>query len=185
MAWSPQARAAAIASRKAHAHGRTKPGGHPFIKQNGHHGIKGGMTQPVNQAGHRGQQVKRFAKTAAKVAAVGAVAGAAGYVAYQAHSRQQFTRGVVRHANRSVSENRAFAARSGYTIKNQQSNKQIKRAAVRKAHIVYKQHGSQVRSQLKSVKRGSKAQQRYVSKQTRPVADFGQQKALTQRDRYR
>ena len=96
--WSPQARAAAIAARKAHAHGRTKggskktykgkygsatvtygtnkhpvspkrlaqlqkndsrtygrylntppKGGHPFISQNGHHGIQGGKTQPVSQ----------------------------------------------------------------------------------------------------------------------------------------
>jgi hypothetical protein len=76
MAWSPQARAAAIAARKAKAHG-------PKIAMNGHHGFSAKQTQPVNQAGHRGQQVKRFAKTAAKVGAATAVAAVAANVAYK------------------------------------------------------------------------------------------------------
>lgn len=53
MAWSPQARAAAIASRKSHAHG-------PMIKMNGHHGIKGGKTQPLSRHGHKGTKVGSY-----------------------------------------------------------------------------------------------------------------------------
>lgn len=75
MAWSPQARAAAIAARKRNAHG-------PKIAMNGHHGIRGGNIQPVNQKGHHG---KMIAKQALKGAAIGAVAGAAGIAAGAAY----------------------------------------------------------------------------------------------------
>ena len=76
MAWSPQARAVAIVARRAHAHG-------PKISMTGHHGIRGRTTQPVNQAGYRGQQIKRYAKTAAKVGVASAVVAGGAALAYR------------------------------------------------------------------------------------------------------
>lgn len=70
MAWSPQARAAAIASRKAHAHG-------PKIMMNGHHGAPGAKLQPVNPNIHKGNKVTNAfaAHQAAKVAKYGSKSG--------------------------------------------------------------------------------------------------------------
>jgi hypothetical protein len=99
MAWSPQAREAAIIARRAKAHGKSRG---PKIVMNGHHGVGSAKNQPVARGGHHGinisQQTKSRLKKSGKVAANAASVAVTAYAIHHAVYGNQKNNAVRRQA---------------------------------------------------------------------------------------
>jgi hypothetical protein len=134
MAWSPQARAKALEARRAHRH--------MGITKTGHHGIRGGQTQPVNQSGHQGRKIKKYAKVAAVGAGVAAVGGGAAYIYYNSNTQK----GMRAYSHFKVNEGKVTRAgaraqngphpRTGIYHTNQKRHESLNRYEARRNRMV-------------------------------------------------
>jgi hypothetical protein len=118
MAWSPQARAAAIAARKARAHGSSKKLAvtrHPMIAMNGHHGVRDGRIQPTSQLGHRGQQIRKniSAKHAMPIRQTAGRAYVAGLTA--GTSEKKLKRAGLHKSQKNLKQTHQFRRVAAYT----------------------------------------------------------------------